>query len=210
MLGADWRPTSGLSLSLLGRLGRNSEPISTASAENSEEISFRGRWRINPTWFTTLVYRRRAREHSDDFDSDSNVDSASGSVAYATEPVDGSLTVTYQGFKTQSETSFFDFDRSTSGRISEEVSFHSRNVIVALDLGWRLTPILRLRFFGHYTRTRGDYEADYGAASLIGEYDLAKEVTAGLALRAWRLNELGRNIDDYRTEALEISLTWRF
>ena len=209
-LGVDVEPTEGLSLSLLGRYSTNSEPHSAVSAEEAEELSFRGRYRVSPALFLSVVYRRKGYHNSADFDSDTSSDSLSGAVSATAGPVLTRATVTWQAFDTRTGTSFFDFDRAPAGRVEEDVKFRSRDLILDLEVSYALTTRARISAGGILTRTRGDYEAITHALHVIAEYDLTEAWTGGLGLRSWRLDEAGRDVDDYTTNALEATVTYRF
>jgi hypothetical protein len=208
--GIDVTPMEGLSLSVLGRHLTNSEPHSSVSAERAEELSFRGRYTVSPDLFLSAVYRRNEYHHSDEFESDTSSDSLSGTVSATTGPVLTRATVTWQTFDTRTGTSFFDFGRAPAGRVEEDVEFRSRDLIVDIDVSWSLTSLARISAGGILTRTGGDYEAITHAVHLIVEYDLTAAWTGGLALRSWRLDEARRDVDDYTTNALEATVTYRF
>jgi len=209
-LGVDVDPADGLSLSLLGRVGTNDEPHTAVSADRSEEVSFRGRWRADDAWFLSLVYRRKAYHRDAERDSDTRTDSLTGTASWAAGPCSASCSVTRQEFRTRTATSFFDFDRSFTTRVEERVTFESSDWIVTLDGAWEAAADLRFATRLLWVRSEGDYEADSREVSLTGEYDLSETLTALATARAWRLDEAGRRVDDFSASALELALRIRF
>jgi hypothetical protein len=86
----------------------------------------------------------------------------------------------------------------------------------------QLEPVHRFTLTGQarqHARAQARFQARCRQAreqrlqSLLGlrcEWDVREDVTLSAALRALRLDERDRSVDDYSTEMLEIALTYRF
>ncbi len=227
--GADWEASKTLSLSALVRLTSNDEPQTTPLPGQSNEYSMRARWKPTDELAVTTVAKRASLansgavrlyeightpdpslgEHageSTDLGSATRTTSVSQSAAYTHGPWTVSGTATYRRFDTSSDTVF--------GRegplVYETVEFDGTDLTANLDVRYAVTK--EVRVFGTATRTssRGDYTALWTDITVGGEYDVRKDVTLGLAVSTWRLNEKHGGSDDYDTYAAEMSVTYRF
>lgn len=234
-MGADWKASKKLTISALTHLTSNDEPQTTPTPDQTNDYSLRVRWKPSDELAFTTVGKRSSLaqngavrlydighapdpalgEHpgeSTSLDSATRATSISQSAAYTHGPWTVTGTATYRRFDTSSDTAWTYFDAGASAQALrfETESFKGTDVTANLDVRYAITKTLRV--FGTTTRTssHGDYTALWTDVSVGGEYDLRKDVTLGLTVSTWRLNEKHGGVDDYDTYAAEMSVTYRF
>jgi hypothetical protein len=229
--GADWKATKKLTLSALARISTNDNPQTTTVADHGNEYSLRSNFKATDELTLTSVLRRRSVEHTGavrlyeidhvpdpslgehpgqqhDLDSASRWTSLSHGATWSHGAWTVSGNGTYRRFDTSTDTAW---GASNTGALTyETVRFEGSDVSVNLDVRYDFTKALRV--FGNVTRTNsnGDYTALWTDISVGGEYDVRKDVTVGVTLSEWRLNEKHGGSDDYSTYGAEVSVTYRF
>ncbi len=208
--GIDVDPLDRLSLSLLAHRTTNDDPHTTPVLERGDDFTFRARWKPVDTVAATAVWRRTGFSQTDDFDSATRTDSVNAAVAWTHGPWSVRPSVTWQEYLTRSNTSFFELTGVSFQRMRDTVKFEGETVTPSIDVRYEITKSARAFATATRVGARGDYVAHWLEASVGAEYDVRKDVTLGLTLRAWRLDEEDARRDDYSAEAAEATVTYRF
>ena len=208
--GVDWEATKRLDLSLLLRHSSDDEPHTATSSDTGDEVSYRGRWKASDELSLTTVYRLKDYRHDAEYDSSAASQSASVGAAWTHDKLTIAPNVTWQTVDTRTDTSFFEMTGGSFQQIRDQVSFKTRDLIASVDVRYEFAKSLRGFFTGTWIRSGGDYGATWHDLAVGAEHDLTKTVSVGAAVRSWRLDEQGTNVDDYTTLGGEIWVTIRF
>lgn len=208
--GADWRPRKGLDLSLLVRRGTNDDPHTATSAESSDEVSWRGRWKASEEWSLSTAWRHKGYRQDTDLDSASRSDSVTIAPSWTREGFSLTPSLTWQEIETRTDTTWFELTGGGFSKDQHQVSYRTRDLIASFDARWDLSKSLRAFLTVTWIDSRGDYAAAWDDASLGAEHDLRENLSVGAALRSWRLDEADAHADDYRVVGAEVWVTLRF
>jgi hypothetical protein len=160
---------------------RPGDSTDLGSATRSDSVSASGAW-THDAWTVTGSGTLRT--------FDTTADTAFGRRVNAQDPTDPTAT--------------------TFRRILETVGFSGQDVIANLDVHYAFTKTLRAFTNTAVTDATCDYTARWVQVTVGGEYDLRKDLTLGVTVSTWRLNEEHSAGDNYRTYGAEVSLTYRF
>lgn len=208
--GADWEPCRHADLSLLAKLARDDDPHSATSFEERNEFTFRGRVRPSDALSLTAVWRHAGARQDTALDHATRSDAATLGATWTRDALAVSATVTRQVSDTRTDTTYISTAGGSFQVLDDQVSFVTRDLIASLDVRYAVAANLRAFATLSWVDSGGDYEARWDEASLGGEYDLRENLSVGLALRSWRLDEASRRVDDYSAAGAEVWVTWRF
>jgi hypothetical protein len=208
--GADWEPTKDVDLSLLVRHGTNDDPATPTSAETSDEVSFRGRWKASEEISVATTYRHKGWRQDTALDSASRADSVSVAPTWTRDALSVTPNVTWQSIQTRTDTTFFEMTGGGFQQVEDQVSYRTRNLIAALDVRYDFNSAVHGFLNVAWIDARGEYTARSDQASLGAEVDLRDNLSLGAALRSWRLDEEDLHSDDYRAVGAEVWVTLRF
>jgi hypothetical protein len=212
VLGVDLDATDDLSLSVLAKLARDDRPHAHASAEESDAWVLRSRYKAHDRLSFTGVFRSSGYEQREDLSSHSRASSASLGATWSDESWTLELNASVQHRTTSTDTNYFAIVGGSvlPRAFADTVSFRSRDALVSWFVERTVAPHVRVALDGSFVDSDGTYRARYHDLGLRCEWDVREDVTLSAALRALRLDERDRSVDDYSTEMLEIALTYRF
>lgn len=210
VLGLDFDPDAPFELDLLARIARDDEPQSTASFERGDEWIARLKLRPGGSWSVTGAVRSKSHRREERLDSATRSDSYTLSGSWSTEPWTVSGTVQHLRSETRTEIRFFELDGFVFRRTRGTARFRTEDSFGSLDVRYAASSRLSAFARASVVRSSGDYSALSHEAAIGLDYELDDTWAAGLVFRSLRLAEDDLDRDDYRAEALELSLTYSF
>jgi hypothetical protein len=225
--GVDWKPVKDLTTSFLAHWTTDEHQQAAPTPHTSRDFSGRTRWQATEelslgtqwrhvdgrNWFGVPYAAAPIPGHVTPLSvhdrfllGESRSDSVSGTATWASGDWTVTGGVTWRNLATSAETAHF---RGAS-YVYRTSDFKEHETIANADVRWDATKCVHLHTGITRTVAHGDLVARWLTASAGAAYDLAKDVTLGLDVLTWRLDDGDAPEDSYRTLGVEFWVTYRF